>query len=54
MQQNERVGNLGTHGTEEKFVQYMYIGEKSLNQRDLLQYLGEDGGKKKSLEISKS
>jgi hypothetical protein len=25
-----------------------------LNQRDLLQYLGEDGGKKKSLEISKS
>jgi hypothetical protein len=44
MKQNERGGNLGTQGREEKFVQY--IGAKSLNERDLLEYLGTDGGKK--------
>jgi hypothetical protein len=37
MKQNERGGNLGTHGREGKFVKC--IVEKSLNERDLLEYL---------------
>jgi hypothetical protein len=44
MKQNERGGNLGRHGREGKFIQCM--GEKSLNERDLLEYLSADGGKK--------
>jgi hypothetical protein len=45
VKQNERGGNSGTHGREEKFIQYILV-KKNLNERDLLEYLGADGGKK--------